>query len=152
MPPHLIRNDSNGVFSMDIIEGLVKALEEGLKRQKDKFLLGMVLLTILLAIVAIARTDVYVTIVLAIVVVVLFLGYLIYLLQMSSARTEHLIQEIASQIIIAIQHEGYIPGHQRRTDFGATLVGKILDAKVERKNRKYIKIMADKFYEAILQL
>jgi len=128
--------------------GLAGALVEGVKRLKDPFLLGMVLLIIVLAIVAIARTDITITIVLFAVAVLFFLGYLFYLFRTSAARTEMLMQEIASQIIIAIQQEGYIPGHERRGDFGATLVGYILKAQVERSQRKALLIMAEKFKQA----
>jgi len=125
--------------------GLGDALVVTVKRLKDPFLLGMLGCIIVLGIVAVARTDIYVTLILAMVVIVLFLSYLIYLWRTSASRTEQMSRELANQMIIAIQRDEYIKGPQRKQDFGASLVRAIRKSEVDKDHKKAVEAMAIKF-------
>jgi uncharacterized membrane protein YfhO len=129
----------------DTASGLGGALLETVKRLKDPFLLGMLGCIIVLGFVAVARTDIYVTIVLAIVVVVLFLSYLIFLWRTSVSRIEQMTRELANQMIIAIQRDEYIKGPQRKLDFGASLVRAIRKSEIDKDYKKAVEAMAKKF-------
>lgn len=135
--------------------GLDNALVEISKRLKDPFLRLMLGLVIVLGIIAIARTNLQVTIVVALAGVVLFIVYLIYLWlinvnswKYSVKKTEQIMREVAQQMTNAINRDQYISGIQTKQDFGASMVRAIRKAVVEDDYKESIEGMAQKFKDA----
>ncbi len=115
------------------------------KQLKDRFLLGILAYVIVLGIVAVVRTNIYVTIVIASVVVLLFFAYLYYLWRVFVTRaeqttmrlakqTEQMSRNLAKNMSSAIKKGEYIKGgHRTQMDFGASLMGAIQRTQKEMK-------------------
>lgn len=123
------------------------ALQILARQLRNPFLQVMLALTIVLAIVAIARTGLETLLLLSGVVVILFFGYLFFLRRESGTLDEDVFRELALRIIIAIKDEGYVPGNERQRDLGGALAAKVRSARSELAKRGG-KAMAEEFIEA----
>lgn len=144
-----MRNNANNPVSV-----LGNILVEIPKQLKNPFLLGILAYVLVLAIVAAVRINIYVTIVIASVVVLLFLAYLYYLWRIFVSRaeqttmrlakqTEQMSKDLAKNMSSAIRKGEYIKGGSRaQMDFGASLVKAIQRTQEEMNEDDYqIKVL-----------
>ncbi len=115
-------NGDGDTESEGVLNSLGRTLEKIPERLADQFLLVMLGVVVVLGIAAIVRGDLSLTIVLAVVILALFFGYLLYRVLITAADSKTIARELARRVTDAILREGYVPGKQKQKDLGAALI------------------------------
>lgn len=106
-------NGNGDTESEGVLNSLGRTLEKIPERLADQFLLVMLGVVVVLGIAAIVRGDLSLTIVLAVVILALFFGYLLYRVLITAADSKTIARELARRVTDAILREGYVPGKQK---------------------------------------
>jgi hypothetical protein len=125
-----------------------EALQSIARDLRNPFLRGLLGLTIVLALVAIARAGFEALLLLSAVVIILYIAYLLFLSYKTNAQNSEAFRQLALRIVIAIRKPGYVPGKVKQSDLGAALAEHVRNA-ASKYAKNGGKIMAEEFEKGL---